>query len=85
MRQIEENKKEGIEPSFWLLFFVGVGVELVVYIAEAFVGYVRVNLSCGDVTVAKKFLNGSEVNSLVHQVGGVAVAEGVGRGENWDT
>jgi len=52
----------------WLFgsaFFVRIAVELMVDVAEAFVGYVCVNLRCGDVAVAKKFLDAAQVNSLV--------------------
>jgi len=60
------KQKEGIEPSFFVgLFFVGVGVELMMDVAEAFVGYMGVDLCCGDVAVAQKFLDATQVNALV--------------------
>ena len=47
------------------LFFVGVAVKLVVDVAEALVGYVRVDLGGGNVAVAQEFLDAAKVNSLV--------------------
>jgi len=57
VRQITINKNRGLALFFVDLLFVGVGMKLVVDIAEAFVGYVGVNLSGGDITVAKEFLD----------------------------
>ena len=48
------------------LFFIRVAMELMVDIAEAFVGDVRVNLGGGNVTVAQKFLNAAKIDSLIH-------------------
>ena len=45
---------------------VWIGVKLMVDVAEAFVGDVRVNLSCGDIAVAKKLLDATNINSLIH-------------------
>ena len=59
-------------------------MELVVDVAEALVGYVGVDLGCGDVWVAQEFLDAAEVNALVQQIGGVAVAQSVRGGENRD-
>ena len=49
VRQININKNRGLGPVFDWLFFVWVGVELVVDVAEAFVGYVGVDLGGGNV------------------------------------
>ena len=56
-------------------------MELVVDVAEAFVGYVGVDLGGGDVFVAEELLHGAKVNALGHQIGGVRMAQGVGRGK----
>ena len=49
-----------------ILFFVGVGVKLVMDIAKALVGYVSVNLSCCDIRVTKKFLDTAKIDTLIH-------------------
>ena len=40
-------------------------MKLMMDVAEALVGDVRVNLSCGDFAVAKKFLDVAKVDALV--------------------
>ena len=57
------DKKTAARP---FLFFIRITMKLVMDVAEAFVGYVCVNLSCGNVAVAQKFLDASQVNALVH-------------------
>lgn len=62
-----------------LVSLVSVGVEFLVDFFEMGVGDVGVDLSGGDVGVAEHGLDGTEVGAVHKEVGGEAVAEGVGR------
>ena len=44
-------------------------------VTEAFVGYVRVNLGCGDVGVAKEGLDGADIGAIDEEIGGETVAQ----------
>ena len=53
-------------------------------VTQTLVGYVRVNLGGCNVTVAQEFLDAPQINALVEQIGGVAVAQRVRSGEDGD-
>src|SRR5688572_18887936 len=53
-------------------------VELLVNRPQAVLVHVRVDLRGGDVAVAEEFLDDAEVRAAADEVGGEAVAEGVG-------
>lgn len=69
--------KLGVVFSF-VMFLICFGVELLMYLAEVGVGDVGVDLSGGDVGVAEHGLDGANVGAVHEEVGGEAVAEGVG-------
>lgn len=55
-------------------------MSVLVGIAEAFLGYVGVDLGRGEAAVSEEFLDRAEVGASVEEVGGEAVAEGVWTG-----
>jgi len=57
---------------------IGAGVGGVVDLFHAIGGQVGVDLGGGEALVAEEFLDAAEVGAVVEQVGGEAVAEGVG-------
>ena len=60
-------------------------MELAVDVAQAFIGYVGVDLGRGNILVAKKFLNHPQINTLGKQISGHGMTQGMRRGKQRNT
>ena len=55
-------------------------MELLVYIAQAFISHVRIDLSGRNIFMSKQFLNASQIRPARKEVGSIGVTERVRRG-----